>query len=79
MAEQHDTIKDPPALNPKGRPRTQRLTNSTTEGRAQGGGGDAVQRRLLAAAAAGDNRNRRCGLCRVEGHNRTTCHLASQR
>jgi hypothetical protein len=79
MAEQRDNIKDPPALNPKGRPRTRRLTNITTEGQAQGGGGDVVRRRL-AAASAGDSRNRRCGLCRAEGHNRTTCHLlASQR
>ena len=46
------------------------------EGQVRGGGGNAVQRRL--AAAGGDNRNRRCGLCRGEGHNRTTCHLASQ-
>ena len=60
MAEQYEVIHDPPTLNPRGRPRTQRLTN--TEGRARGDGGDVEQRR-----SAGDNRNRRCGLCPVEG------------
>ena len=32
------TLRDPPTLNPKGRPRTQRLTGAL-EGRTRGGGG----------------------------------------
>lgn len=55
IAEQCGAIHDPPLLNPKGRLRMQRLTNSATEGRAQGGGGDTAQKRL---AAAGNNHNR---------------------
>ncbi|TEB18462.1 hypothetical protein FA13DRAFT_1803470 [Coprinellus micaceus] len=40
-----DTLHDPPTLNPKGRPRTQRLTGPT-EGPPRGGGGLAMGLRL---------------------------------
>ncbi|KAF8871472.1 hypothetical protein CPB84DRAFT_1692184 [Gymnopilus junonius] len=58
---QRERIYDPPSLNPKGRPRTQRLTGPT-EGRARGGG-----------AGSSNGQRNRCGLCHQTGHNRTTC------
>ncbi|KAF8813318.1 hypothetical protein BYT27DRAFT_7205888 [Phlegmacium glaucopus] len=61
--EAREGIRDPPVHNPKGRPRTQRLTGPT-EGRPRGGGARAgpVQKSL-----------RRCSECHQSGHNRTTC------
>jgi hypothetical protein len=57
-------IHDPPALNPKGRPRTQRMTG-VMEGRPRGGGAS-IPKVIL---------GRRCGVCRQEGHTRSTCPL----
>lgn len=56
-------IFDPPTLNPKGRPRTARITGRL-EGRLRGGG---------PTGPAATVRRRRCGLCREEGHKRTNC------
>ncbi|KAF9476372.1 hypothetical protein BDN70DRAFT_882551 [Pholiota conissans] len=50
-----DEIHDPPVLNPKGRPCTQRLTGHL-EGRARGGGA----RIQLQRSSAG----KKCGICR---------------
>ena len=77
MDETHrGTLHDPPTLNPKGRPRTQRLTGAL-EGRARGGGG----RKRSSTSAGGSEqatkrgRPNRCGACRQEGHNRSNCPL----
>jgi hypothetical protein len=66
--EAHENIHDPPVHNPKGRPRTQRLTGPT-EGRPRGGGA----RTELGGSLGGSSRTRRCTECHQSGHNRTTC------
>ena len=66
--EKHqEAIHDPPALNPKGRPRSQRMTG-VMEGRPQGGGAS-IPKAL----------GRKCGVCRQEGHTRSTCPLRPPR
>lgn len=65
QAAQDDQIRNPPILNSKGRPRTQRLTGAL-EGRLQGGGA-----RIQLASQAG----RRCGVCWEVGHTRANCPL----
>ena len=77
MDETHrGTLHDPPTLNPKGRPRTQRLTGAL-EGRARGGGG---RKRSSTSAGGSEQATKRgwpnrCGACRQEGHNRSNCPL----
>ncbi|KIJ91775.1 hypothetical protein K443DRAFT_685735 [Laccaria amethystina LaAM-08-1] len=65
ITERNDSIYDPPTHNPKGGPRTQRLT-SANEGRPRGGGGPKGS-----SEVAGLNVGRRCGVCHQMGHNRT--------
>jgi len=65
QAAQDDQIRNPPILNPKGRPRTQRLTGAL-EGRPRGGGAG-----IQPASQAG----RKCGVCREVGHTRANCPL----
>jgi len=65
--KKQEAIHDPPALNPKGRPRSQRMTG-VAEGHPQGGGaGIPVQN-------AG-NSGQKCGVCFQEGHTHWTCPL----
>ncbi|KAH0578224.1 hypothetical protein H2248_004005 [Termitomyces sp. 'cryptogamus'] len=61
-------LQEPPILNPKGRPRSQRLTG-VGEGQRQGGGGQYI------AAVMKRNRmyNRACRECREQGHDRRNC------
>jgi hypothetical protein len=65
-------LQDPPTIKQKGRPRSQRLTGAL-EGRARGGGGSILRSRQ--AATGSGAANRLCGVCRMSGHNRTTCPL----
>lgn len=65
QASQQDELGGLPILNPKGRPRTQRITGAL-EGRARGGGA-----RIQTSKHAG----RKCGVCRQVGHNRANCPL----
>ncbi|KAJ6484655.1 hypothetical protein C8R45DRAFT_998927 [Mycena sanguinolenta] len=83
--QQHrETIHDPPIVQHKGRPRTQRLTGST-EGRPLGGGGSGSKKRRLedlenmepdSIVSKKPRPGQRCGLCREEGHYRGTCPLS---
>ncbi|KAJ3516162.1 hypothetical protein NLJ89_g1290 [Agrocybe chaxingu] len=59
-----EQLHDPPILNPKGRPRTQRITG-VLEGRARGGG--------ATSRSAQNNGGRKCGICRQQGHRRDNC------
>ncbi|THU92320.1 hypothetical protein K435DRAFT_862577 [Dendrothele bispora CBS 962.96] len=61
--ERVDILKDPPVPNPKGRPRTLRITGAD-EGRIQGGGGPKVPRK--------------CGNCKQTGHCRDKCPYLSK-
>ncbi|KAJ6466082.1 hypothetical protein DFH09DRAFT_905465, partial [Mycena vulgaris] len=77
-----ETIHDPPAIQHKGRPRTERLTGAL-EGRPVGGGARAGKRRLDENPEKENDNDpprkkvrRQCALCHQEGHNRTTCALA---
>ncbi|KAG2017269.1 hypothetical protein CC2G_015301 [Coprinopsis cinerea AmutBmut pab1-1] len=83
-AESEGQVVDPPVLNPKGRPRTSRITGAL-EGRARGGG--PVTRLRVAQNTTTRNADvpseqetalggRRCGICREQGHNRTRCPIA---
>ena len=58
-----DDFREPPILNPKGRPRERRITGAT-EGRPQGGG---------ARAKPKAPHTRKCGLCGKTGHTRRSC------
>ena len=58
QATQDDQIHNPPILNPKGRPRTQRLTGAL-KGRPWGGGAG-----IQPTSQAG----RKCGVCQEVGH-----------
>jgi hypothetical protein len=60
---ENDDIREPPILNPKGRPRERRITGAT-EGRPQGGGARAQPKAV---------QTRKCGLCGKTGHTRRSC------
>ncbi|KAJ7474566.1 hypothetical protein B0H11DRAFT_1728383, partial [Mycena galericulata] len=65
-----DRIQDPPTINRKGRPLTQRLTG-VTEGRPRGGGA----RIQVPDQSQGPLQRRRnqCSRCHLAGHNRSPC------
>ncbi|KAJ6573617.1 hypothetical protein B0H10DRAFT_1838225, partial [Mycena sp. CBHHK59/15] len=65
----NDRIFDPPVVNHKGRPQTQRLTGPT-EGRPRGGGAR-IQGPDPSQNVA--RRQNRCSKCHLVGHNRTSC------
>ncbi|KAJ7097420.1 hypothetical protein C8R44DRAFT_643579, partial [Mycena epipterygia] len=73
------TIHDPPIIQHKGRPRTERIT-SAIEGRPVGGGARGSKRRREEKENADEPQRkktkRRCAICHEEGHNRATCLLA---
>jgi hypothetical protein len=75
--DQQDGLKDPPVINRKGRPLTQRFTGAL-EGHPRGGGG----KRPISHVSTTNEGERavkrqgiRCGVCREIGHNRTTCPI----
>lgn len=87
-----ERIMDPPVINPKGRPRTTRLTNAR-EGRQRGGGAtnktctqpraESEDSESQAASGPPPKKSRvgmtyKCALCRQEGHNRSRCPLGGQ-
>lgn len=78
VSRQDDGLKDPPVINRKGRPLTQRFT-SAIEGRARGGGANARHPPSQVATHEKEPLTKkqvtRCGVCRKEGHNRTTCPI----
>jgi hypothetical protein len=63
--EAREGIRDPPVHNPKGRPRTRRLTGPK-KGRPRGGG-------ARAGAGPVKKTSRLCSECHRSGHNRATC------
>ena len=60
---ENDDFREPPILNPKGRPRERRIMGAT-EGRPQGGG---------ARAQPKAPQTWKCGLCGNTGHTRRSC------
>ncbi|KAF9488055.1 hypothetical protein BDN71DRAFT_1457766 [Pleurotus eryngii] len=75
------TIHGPTPLNPKGHPRTQRITG-VIEGRPHGGGASGSRR--IPSPPIDDSEPRqqaiakrvlRCGMCCCPGHNRLACLL----
>jgi len=76
----HAQIRDPPTVNPKGRPRTMRLT-AINEGRPRGGGANIAIRRHgqgAQVAVTAINPQRKCTICRDAGHNRSSCPFRPQ-
>ncbi|KDQ29799.1 hypothetical protein PLEOSDRAFT_1039490 [Pleurotus ostreatus PC15] len=78
------TVHGPTPLNPKGRPRTQRITGAI-EGRPRGGGASGSRRIpspsidvLEPRQPAMAKRVLRCGMCRCPGHNRLACPLLAR-
>ncbi|KIJ99057.1 hypothetical protein K443DRAFT_102897, partial [Laccaria amethystina LaAM-08-1] len=65
-----EAIHDPPALNPKGRPRSQRMTGAA-EGCPRGGGASII---CIPELNPGSSR-RKCGVCCQEDHTHSTCPL----
>ena len=80
--DRHEHIHDPPVIRNKGRPRSARITGPL-EGQPRGGGAKATTRISAredhddngAIPSGQENRRRRCGMCRQEGHNRSNCPL----
>ncbi|KDR79615.1 hypothetical protein GALMADRAFT_43066, partial [Galerina marginata CBS 339.88] len=64
---ENDDFREPPILNPKGRPRENRITGST-EGPARGGGAKARARPKA-------TQTRKCGNCGQPGHTRRSCPM----
>ncbi|KAG7452879.1 uncharacterized protein BT62DRAFT_925421 [Guyanagaster necrorhizus] len=65
-------LQDPPALNPVGRPHTQRLTGAL-EGHPRGGGGAPRRDPYAAVSENAVVSGRRCGYCQIQGHTRPNC------